>query len=105
MIGAIIGDIVGSIYEFDNIKTKVGKQLAPVVMNFLQQLSAWMDNVDWDEFAAKLGESFGALTEWISQIDFTTFFQKAKQGVTSFVEKLGDLITKVVSVINSIHGF
>ena len=22
MIGAIIGDIVGSIYEFDNIKTK-----------------------------------------------------------------------------------
>ncbi len=90
---------------FENIKTKVGEQLAPVVMGFLQQLSGWMDTVDWDAFAAKLGESFGKLTEWIGSIDFTTFFDAGIQGVTSFIEKLGDLIEKIISIIESITGF
>lgn len=90
---------------FENIKTKVGEQLAPVVMGFLQQLSGWMDTVDWDAFAAKLGESFGKLTEWIGSIDFTTFFDAGIQGVTGFVEKLGGLIEKVISIIESMSGF
>lgn len=90
---------------FENIKTKVGTQLAPVVMGFLQQLSGWMDTVDWDAFAAKLGESFGKLTEWIGSIDFTTFFDAGINGVTTFIEKLGGLIEKVISIIDGFSGF
>lgn len=90
---------------FENIKTKVGEQLAPVVMGFLQQLSGWMDTVDWDAFAAKLGESFGKLTEWIGSIDFTTFFDAGINGVTTFIEKLGGLIEKVISIIEGFSGF
>lgn len=90
---------------FENIKTKVGEQLAPVVMGFLQQLSGWMETVDWDAFAAKLGESFGKLTEWIGSIDFTTFFDAGINGVTGFVEKLGGLIEKLISIIENMSGF
>lgn len=90
---------------FENILTKVGSQLAPVVMGFLSQLSTWMDSVDWDAFAAKVGNAFGGLLDWIQQIDFTTFFEAGLNGVLDFVEGLGSLIDKVVTTIEGVNNF
>lgn len=90
---------------FENILTKVGAELAPVVMGFLSQLSTWMDSVDWDAFAAKVGNAFGGLLNWIQQIDFTTFFETGLNGVLNFVEGLGGLINKVVSVLDNFTSF
>ncbi len=90
---------------FENILTKVGAELAPVVMGFLSQLSTWMDSVDWDAFAAKVGNAFGGLLNWIQQIDFTTFFETGLNGVLNFVEGLGGLIDKVVSVLDNFTSF
>ena len=90
---------------FQNILTKVGSELAPTVMGFLSQLSEWMENVDWDAFAEGVGEAFGSLFDWISTIDFTSFFQSAIEGVTSFIQGLGSLVSKVVSVIQAVQNF
>lgn len=90
---------------FENILTKVGAELAPVVMGFLSQLSTWMDSVDWDAFAAKVGEAFGGLLNWLQQIDFTTFFETGLNGVLNFVEGLGSLIDKVVTTIEGVNNF
>jgi len=90
---------------FENILTKVGAELAPVVMGFLSQLSTWMDSVDWDAFAAKVGNAFGGLLNWIQQIDFTTFFETGLNGVLNFVEGLGSLIDKVVTTIEGVNNF
>ena len=90
---------------FENILTKVGSQLAPVVMGFLQQLSSWMETVDWDTFSEKVGNAFGGLLDWIQQIDFTTFFETGLNGVLNFVEGLGGLIDKVVSVLDNFTSF
>ena len=90
---------------FENILTKVGSQLAPVVMGFLQQLSSWMETVDWDAFSEKVGNAFGGLLDWIQQIDFTTFFETGLNGVLNFVEGLGGLIDKVVSVLDNFTSF
>lgn len=90
---------------FENILTKVGSQLAPVVMGFLQQLSSWMETVDWDAFSEKVGNAFGGLLDWIRQIDFTTFFETGLNGVLNFVEGLGGLIDKVVSVLDNFTSF
>ena len=90
---------------FENILTKVGSQLAPVVMGFLQQLSSWMETVDWDAFSEKVGNAFGGLLDWIQQIDFTTFFETGLNGVLNFVEGLGGLIDKVVSVVEGVDNF
>ena len=90
---------------FENILTKVGSELAPVVMGFLSQLSTWMDSVDWDAFSAKVGEAFGGLLNWLQQIDFTTFFETGLNGVLSFVEGLGSLIDKVVTTVEGVNNF
>lgn len=90
---------------FENILTKVGSQLAPVVMGFLQQLSSWMETVDWDAFSQKVGNAFGGLLNWIQQIDFTTFFETGLNGVLNFVEGLGELIDKVVSALEGFTSF
>lgn len=90
---------------FENILTKVGAELAPVVMGFLSQLSTWMDSVDWDAFAAKVGNAFGGLLNWLQQIDFTTFFETGLNGVLNFVEGLGSLIDKVVTTIEGVNNF
>lgn len=85
---------------FQNILTKVGSELAPTIMGFLQQLSAWMETIDWDAFADSVGNAFGTALEWIQQIDFTTFFQNGIDGVTSFVSTMGDLVTGIVDAIS-----
>lgn len=90
---------------FENILTKVGEQLAPVVMGFLQQLSSWMESVDWDAFSAKVGEAFGGLLDWLQQIDFTTFFDAGLDGILNFIEGLGSLIDKVVSALAGFNNF
>lgn len=90
---------------FENILTKVGSELAPTVMDFLSELSAWMESVDWDNFAATIGDSLGSVMEWIQQIDFTSFFQSGLEGVTSFVEGLGGFIDKVLTVVDNVNAF
>lgn len=86
---------------FENILTKVGSKLAPTVMGFLQQLSDWMETIDWDAFAASVGDALQRVFDWIQKIDFTTFFEKGMDGVESFLEKLGGLIEDVPKIIQT----
>ena len=90
---------------FENILTKVGSKLAPTVMGFLQQLSDWMESVDWDAFATSVGDALQRVFDWIQKIDFTTFFEKGMDGVTEFIEGLGDFATKIIEVIGNIQSF
>lgn len=90
---------------FENILTKVGSKLAPTVMGFLQQLSNWMETVDWDAFAASVGDALQRVFDWIQKIDFTTFFEKGMDGVTEFIEGIGDFATKAIEVIGNIQNF
>lgn len=86
---------------FENIITKVGSKLAPTVMGFLQQLSDWMETVDWDAFATSVGDALQRVFDWIQKIDFTTFFEKGMDGVENFLEKLGGLIEDVPKIIQT----
>lgn len=90
---------------FENILTKVGSKLAPTVMGFLQQLSDWMETIDWDAFATSVGDALQRVLDWIQKIDFTTFFEKGMDGVTEFIEGLGDFATKAIEVIGDIQSF
>ena len=90
---------------FENILTKVGSKLAPTVMGFLQQLSDWMETIDWDAFATSVGDALQRVLDWIQKIDFTTFFEKGMDGVTEFIEGLGDFATKAIEVIGNIQSF
>lgn len=90
---------------FENILTTVGSKLAPTVMGFLQQLSDWMETVDWDAFATSVGDALQRVFDWIQKIDFTTFFEKGMDGVTEFIEGLGDFATKAIEVIGNIQSF
>lgn len=86
---------------FENILTKVGSKLAPTVMGFLQQLSDWMETIDWDAFATSVGDALQRVLDWIQKIDFTTFFEKGMDGVENFLEKLGGLIEDVPKIIQT----
>lgn len=86
---------------FENILTKVGSKLAPTVMEFLQQLSDWMETIDWDAFATSVGDALQRVFDWIQKIDFTTFFEKGMDGVENFLEKLGGLIEDVPKIIQT----
>lgn len=86
---------------FENILTKVGSKLAPTVMGFLQQLSNWMETVDWDAFATSVGDALQRVFDWIQKIDFTTFFEKGMDGVENFLKKLGGLIEDVPKIIQT----
>lgn len=90
---------------FENILTKVGSKLAPTVMGFLQQLSDWMETIDWDAFATSVGDALQRVFDWIQKIDFTTFFEKGMDGVENFLEKLAEFVPKVIEVIQNIQGF
>ena len=86
---------------FENILTKVGSKLAPTVMGFLQQLSDWMETIDWDAFATSVGDALQRVFDWIQKIDFTTFFEKGMDCVENFLEKLGGLIEDVPKIIQT----
>ena len=86
---------------FENILTKVGSKLAHTVMGFLQQLSDWMETIDWDAFATSVGDALQRVFDWIQKIDFTTFFEKGMDGVENFLEKLGGLIEDVPKIIQT----
>ena len=104
--GTTISGSWGSVQAlFENILTKVGSKLAPTVMGFLQQLSDWMETVDWDAFATSVGDALQRVFDWIQKIDFTTFFEKGMDGVTEFIEGLGDFATKAIEVIGDIQSF
>lgn len=90
---------------FENILTKVGSKLAPTVMGFLQQVSDWMETVDWDAFATSVGDALQRVFDWIQKIDFITFFEKGMDGVAEFIEGLGDFATKAIEVIGNIQSF
>jgi phage-related protein len=90
---------------FENILTKVGSKLAPTVMGFLQQLSDWMETVDWDEFAASVGDALQSVFDWIQKIDFTTFFERGMDGVTKFIQGLSGFADKVIDVVNNVQNF
>ena len=104
--GTTISGSWGSVQAlFENILTKVGSKLAPTVMGFLQQLSDWMETIDWDAFATSVGDALQRVFDWIQKIDFTTFFEKGMDGVTEFIEGLGDFATKAIEVIGNIQSF
>ena len=85
---------------FENILTKVGSELAPVVMNFLTQLSEWMEGVDWDEFAGKIGDAFGGIIEWLGNIDFTKFFDGAINGFQTLIDVLATVVEWLINAVN-----
>lgn len=100
--GTTISGSWGSVQAlFENILTKVGSKLAPTVMGFLQQLSDWMETIDWDAFATSVGDALQMVFDWIQKIDFTTFFEKGMDGVENFLEKLGGLIEDVPKIIQT----
>ena len=104
--GTTISGSWGSVQAlFENILTKVGSKLAPTVMGFLQQLSDWMEEVDWDAFASSVGDALQKVFDWIQQIDFKSFFEKGMDGVEKFLEKLAEFVPKVIEVIQNIQGF
>lgn len=84
---------------FDNILTKVGGQLAPTIINFLNQLQEWMDTMDWDAFAEDAGDAFEGLFDMIGEIDFTEFFQSGIEGVRGFLQKIAELIAKIPAAV------
>lgn len=100
--GTTISGSWGSVQAlFENILTKVGSKLAPTVMGFLQQLSDWMETVDWDAFASSVGDALQKIFDWIQQIDFTTFFEKGMDGVEKFLTSLGGLIEDIPKIIQT----
>ena len=104
--GTTISGSWGSVQAlFENILTKVGSKLAPTVMGFLQQLSDWMETIDWNAFATSVGDALQRVFDWIQKIDFTAFFEKGMDVVTEFIEGLGDFATKAIEVIGNIQSF
>lgn len=98
--GTTISGSWGSVQAlFENILTKVGSQLAPTVMGFLQQLSDWMETVDWNAFASSVGNSLQKVFDLIQQIDFTTLFEGGMDGVEKFLEKLGALLEFLPQIV------
>lgn len=98
--GTTISGSWGSVQAlFENILTKVGSKVAPTVMGFLQQLSDWLETVDWDAFADSVNDAFQKAFDWIQKIDFTSFFQKGMDGVEGFLDKIGGLIEDVPKII------
>lgn len=85
---------------FENILTKVGGQLAPTIMSFLNQLQEWMDTVDWDAFAEDVGNAFGPLLEWIQDIDFEQFFQAGIDGIREFLKEVAKIIAKIPQAVS-----
>ena len=98
--GSTISGSWGSIQGmFQNILTKIGGKIAPAIMRFLSQLSEWMETVDWDAFAEKIGDAFGTALEWVQQIDFESFFQAGIEGLGNFIEGLGNFVVIAVTVL------
>lgn len=95
---------------FDNILTKVGSQLAPVIMNFLSQLSGWLETVDWDAFAASIGDAFSGILSWLETVDFTELFNGIINGITTIIEVVGwiinnsDLILGIITAVSTAVG-
>lgn len=85
---------------FENILTKVGGQLAPTIMSFLNDLAAWLETVDWNAFAETIGNSLSEILDYVSQIDFGSLFESALNGITAFVTVLGKVLTFVPSIVN-----
>ena len=92
---------------FDNIMTKIGAQLAPVIMNFLSQLSAWLETVDWNAFAASIGDAFSGILSWLETVDFTALFEGIVNGITTVIEVVSWIIQNsdlVISIIGAISA-
>ena len=90
---------------FDNILTKIGSQLAPVIMNFLSQLSGWLETVDWDAFAASIGDAFSGILSWLETVDFTALFEGIINGITAIIEVVSWIIQNsdlVISIIGAV---
>lgn len=97
--GTTISGSWGSVQAlFENILTKVGAELAPTVMGFLQQLATWMESIDWNQFATTVGDALGGILDWIQQIDFTTFFNDGLEGAKAFLEKLAEFIQDIPEI-------
>lgn len=90
---------------FEDILTKVGAQLAPTVMDFLNQLSQWMESVDWDAFASKIGDAFSGILEMIQQIDITALLEQGMEGVEKFLEIIGQMSEKIPIVVQAFQDW
>ena len=100
--GTTISGSWGSVQAlFENILTKVGSKFAPTVMGFLQQLSDWMDTLDWDAFATSVSDAIQKVFDLIQKIDFTTLFEKGMDVVEKFLEILGGLIEYMPKIIQT----
>ncbi len=101
--GTTISGSWGSVQAlFENILTKVGGQLAPTILDFLQQLAVWLEKVDWDKFAQSLGDAFSSALDWLQQVDFESFFETAFDTLQQFITGLAEFIPHAVSFIQHV---
>ncbi len=87
---------------FDNILTKVGSELAPVIMTFLQDLSEWLETIDWNEFSQSIGEAFEGLFTWLQEIDWETFFETAFEKMEEFIGWIGEIAESIPGIADSL---
>lgn len=84
---------------FQNILTKVGARLAPTVMNFLSQISEWMDSVDWDAFADRMGDSLSGVLDWLQKINIAEFLQNKIDSIERFLKFVSELVQRLPGII------
>ncbi len=91
--------------KFENIKTKLGEQLAPVIMDALKKISKWLEKIDWDDFADKVGKAFDGLSSYLMTIDWDSTLDT----LLSFIEDFGGFVTdmadKLPTIIDNISKF
>ena len=91
--------------KLENISTRIGGELAPVVMNFLSQLSDWLDTIDWDAFADSLGDALNSLLSWLGTVDWSGVFEGLLNAITTIIEVVSWIIDNsdlVISIIGAI---
>lgn len=89
---------------FENILTKVGAELAPVVMGFLNNLSEWLETVDWNAFADSLGNAFAEIFEWIQGIDYQEIFDTVLDIIENLITKIPSMVEKFRELLPLITG-
>ena len=87
---------------FENILTKVGSALAPVVMDFLNKVSDWLDSVDWDAVAQQISDALQPMVEWAENQNLSDMLDKVLEFVMQLIESLPTIIPVITSILEII---
>lgn len=89
---------------FENIAAKVGMELAPTIQEFLNNVSEWMEKVDWDAFADSIGNALEEVFAWVQSIDYQSVFETVKNFVDTLVTKIPTMISTFKTLLPLITG-